>query len=1042
MTNNLTVYSASAGSGKTFTLAAHYIAIVLANPEDYRHTLAVTFTNKATVEMKERILKYLYDLSCGIAATDPNFVTKVKELLDESGRKLTDKEIQRNAKTVLIAIVHHYGLMHIETIDSFFQKVLRGLAREMGLSNNLRIELNDEAIEKEAVDHLLDGANDDAYSILLDWIKERMNEGNSWDYRKDLEGFGKEIFKTDYKQIADKIGNMSADDFDDLKNRLFKEKEEVAKQQKALIEDIKNRDMDGGKRFQEWLVKMEGIADKMPLEISKTAEKYLTTDDINKIEKLAVRMNSAKFTLKHLNELMLLKTVDEKVRQMNKEADRFLLSDTQHLLGKMIGENDDAPFIYEKMGTWLKHIMIDEFQDTGLNQWQNFKVLLKDCMSQNDSRNLIVGDVKQSIYRWRDGDWRILSDLHGKHLTENTRGLQAQIESKSLATNFRSCPVIVDWNNRVFSRLKDTIAKYLKESVNDANIKRLQEAYSDDNTRQETSRKEGGCVSVTFYSKNKENKKDATEFVCEWTRNVLEQLSKEGKTDWSDTAILVRKNEQAQMLANYLKEKMPEVHAVSNEAFLLSSAWSIKVIIALLRCMAQPLERLWNETARHLLGVEKLDLPKEQKSLTETVEYLIQDYLPQDNHQEDLYLMTFMDTVREWAKKTRVATVRGFLETWDGNNTLNLGGKGVVITTIHKSKGLEYDRIIMPFIGMGKDIDLNNTLLWAKPNRNETPYDMLPAIPVKGAEALGQSIFSDSLYEEQFLAHVDLLNTLYVGFTRAKKNLFLLAKNDGVKSKNAGDFLYEAIQSMKDDASEWNLDNLNEEMQDGFVFEMLRWGTVDTETKVTNKDKNKDLPFGMVSEEELVEFVSSDISNLKFRQSNKSKEFVEQTRADDERNWRSYLEHGTLLHKAMESVKTSDDLQRLNDIFNIMAKEGLMNESETEQKTEELQNLLNVSFDKYPIIQEWFGEGMRLFNERDIIFRDTHGQLQVKRPDRVVYDPDKNVMTVVDYKFGENQITEHEKQVREYMTLLRNMGYTSVKGYLWYVTNNEIKEVL
>lgn len=1046
MTKNLTVYSASAGSGKTFTLAAHYIAIVLGNPEDYRHTLAVTFTNKATVEMKERILKYLYDLSRGVAATDPNFVAKVKDLLTESGRQLTDEQIQNNAKTVLTAIVHHYGLMHIETIDSFFQKVLRGLAHEMGLSNNLRVELNDEAIEKEAVDHLLDGANDDAYNILSTWIHERINEGKSWDYRKDLENFGEEIFKTDYKQIADQIGSMSADDFKRLKARLHDEKKEVVKRQKRLIEDIRIRNIEGGKRFRNWLEKMEGYADKQPLEVSKTAEEFLSKDDIDTIKELATRMNSANFTLKHLNELMLLKTIDEKVKQMNKDADRFLLSDTQHLLGKMIGENDDAPFIYEKMGTWLKHVMIDEFQDTGLNQWQNFKVLLKDCMSQNDSRNLIVGDVKQSVYRWRDGDWRILSDLHGNHDTENTRGLQAQIESKSLVKNFRSRHVVVDWNNRIFPRLQNAIAQHLKENdiANTANIARLQEAYSDDNTRQETSGKDGGCVSVTFFSKNKENKGNTTDspkendLICEWTREVLARLQKEGKNDWSDTAILVRKNKEAQLLANYLKETMPEVHAVSSDAFLLSSAWSVKVIIALLRCLAQPREKLWLETARQSLGVEKLEAPKEQQSLVETVEYLIREYLPHDNHEEDLYLMTLMDNVREWAKKTRIATIRGFLETWDGNDTLNVGGKGVVILTIHKSKGLEYDQIIMPFVGQGKKN--GNTLLWAKPNRDETPYDTLPAIPIRSVKELGKSIFADSYLEEQFLEHVDMLNLLYVGFTRAKKNLFLLAKHGGT-TQNEGYFLHEAIQDMKGDAHEWNLDGFKEKMQDYYVLETIQWGTHDNTTTETSASEKKNLPFDMISEEEHVEFASSDFSNLKFRQSNKSKDFVAQVSEDGARDWRTYLEHGTLLHKAMESVKTLDDLQRLDDIFDGMAKEGLMNDSETKQRADELKTLLNASFEKHPIIKEWFEKGMRLFNERGIIFRDTEGLLQVKRPDRVVYDPEKGEMTVVDYKFGENQPTSHEKQVKEYMTLLRGMGYSSVKGYLWYVTNNEIKEV-
>ena len=1051
---NLVVYSASAGSGKTFTLAAHYIAIVLANPDNFRHTLAVTFTNKATVEMKERILKFLYDLSHDFDATDKNFIALVKQFLEEAGKTMSNEEMSANAKVALSSIIHHYGLMHIETIDSFFQKVLRGLAHEMGLSNNLRVELNDSAIEKEAVDHLLEGTNGNTSvdKILSEWIDERLNNGKSWDYRKDLEAFGNEIFKTAYKQIADKIESLSLEKVTELKKTLYTEKEKIGQRQLKILDE--NESITDNKLFQKWINKQKSTATEQPLDLSaKTPSKYLSISVIEEIERLEKRWNSAELTLKHLNELMLLKSLDEKVKQMNKEADRFLLSDTQHLLSMMIGDHDDAPFIYEKMGTWIEHIMIDEFQDTGLNQWQNFKVLLKNSMSQNESRNLIVGDVKQSIYRWRDGDWRILSDLHGCHQTENSKGLTSQTEPRTLSSNFRSHTEIVEWNNRVFPLMRDAVTEWLAEkNTCTENLQRLQEAYSDMNTHQKAQKKNGGSVSLTMfrtktkndgdYEKPEGKKINDKDISCSWVKDMLEILrAGDIHRDWSDTVILVRKNKHAQLIANYLKTEMPEVHTVSAEAFLLSNAWSVKVIIALLHCIAQPKEKLWKATVQQLLKTKDFNAPTEQRSLSETIEYLIREYLPEDNHQEDLYLMTLMDKAREWMRKNRIATVRNFIDAWDGQDVLNIGGNGLNIMTIHKSKGLEFDNVIMPFIGQSESRRPNGNSIWAQ--SDETPYQQLPAIPVEMGNKMERSVYAESYYEEAFQEYVDQLNLLYVGFTRAKKNLFLLSKYGGKETRSSGDFLNIAVSKMGKD-SDPQINESYETQFLGYKFDTYFWGEVLASSSQKLMDsKQENNPFnGNSSGKESVRFATSDFHLLKFRQSNKSKDFINGEESFDTTGKQNYLERGTLLHKAMENILDVDDIERIDDIFQRMTKEGLVDQQQAQELAKELKKLLHKGFQTFPFIHEsWFGKHLQLFNERSILTKDESGNLQTKRPDRVVYDVKKDIITVVDYKFGKEHPAEYENQVREYMELLRQMGYHTVKGYLWYVLKNDIKSV-
>ena len=479
MVKPLTVYKASAGSGKTFTLAVEYIKLLVQNPTSYRNILAVTFTNKATEEMKMRILSQLYGIWKGL--DDSKSYTN--RILTETG--LPIETIKERAGIALHLLLHNYNYFRVETIDSFFQSVLRNLARELDLTANLRISLNDTQVEEQAVDQLIDSLThtDRMLQWLLSYIMEKISDDHSWNIIGQVKQFGKTIFRDYYKANRKELSNIiSQKGFMEEYTKQLKELRSTAlERMKALgneffdileSESLKIEDLAYGKTgVASFFIKLqkgqfdEGIESKRACDCREDPEKWYSKKSEHAEHIYAVAASSlipllaramderprqykiyqsADLTLRHLSQLRLLGSIEQKVRTMNDEANRFLLSDTQQLLHDLISDSD-SPFIFEKIGTQLEHVMIDEFQDTSTVQWQNFKVLLQECMSHQHSQNLIVGDVKQSIYRWRSGDWRLLNAIDQQFpYADDT------VDIQPLKINWRSSRHIIDFNNAFF----------------------------------------------------------------------------------------------------------------------------------------------------------------------------------------------------------------------------------------------------------------------------------------------------------------------------------------------------------------------------------------------------------------------------------------------------------------------------------------------------------------------------------------------------------------------------------------------------------------
>ena len=607
MVRPLTVYKASAGSGKTFTLATEYISLLVENPMSYRTILAVTFTNKATEEMKMRILSQLY----GIWKQLPDSDNYLKVVQKKTG--LDTKVISERAGISLSNLLNNYNYFRVETIDTFFQSVMRNMARELDLTTNLRIGLNDVQVEELAVDQLIaDLSTTDAMlQWILRYIMENISDDKSWNVIGQIKQFGRHIFSDAYKNVSRTLEEKLAEPgfFDQYTTRLRELRQSAVERMKQFAdtffdilesEGLTVDDFTYGKAgLCSFFIKLrqgqfdEGIEGKRVTDSVGNPPKWykkthprrelihaLADSTLDSLLRQALEerprqwrlYKSADLTLRHLSQLRLLSSIEQKVHELNQDANRFLLSDTQQLLHSLIGDSD-SPFIFEKIGAQLEHVMIDEFQDTSTVQWQNFRVLLDEAMSHEGSKNLIVGDVKQSIYRWRAGDWRLLNDIESQF--DNR-----QVDTRCLDTNFRSQRRIITFNNTFFE--KAAHLEYLSlQEINGAEATQLGRAYADVVQQIPNQRADEGFVRIELLPTE-----DYQAQMFQRLKDTVSELLAAGATQ-EQMAILVRTNAVIPLIAQYFMEQMPEVTIVSDEAFRLDASNAVCLLIHAMRLLVR-----------------------------------------------------------------------------------------------------------------------------------------------------------------------------------------------------------------------------------------------------------------------------------------------------------------------------------------------------------------------------------------------------------------------------------------------------------------------
>ena len=1117
MVKPLTIYKASAGSGKTFTLATEYIRLVVENPQCYRNILAVTFTNKATEEMKMRILSQLYGIWKQLPESD-----KYLKVIRKRTRLMEDL-IRERAGMALHNLIHNYSDFRVMTIDTFFQGVLRNLARELDLTANLRIGLNDYQVEELAVDEIIQDLK--VTDVMLHWlmryILDNISDDKSWNVIGQIKQFGRTIFKDEYKAVSALIQQkMEEPGFFEAYTEQLKDIRQQAKHNMKGFADqffdtlesegLTVDDLLYGKNgIAGFFLKLrEGIFDESVIGKRVTdamedpskwykkshpqAEMIHTLADTSLCQLLRYaieaqpkqwkRYKSADLTLRHLTQLRLLGSIEKKVRELNEEANRFLLSDTQQLLHELI-DGSDTPFIFEKIGTQLDHVMIDEFQDTSTVQWQNFKVLLSEAMSREQSGSLIVGDVKQSIYRWRSGDWQLLNDIEQQfpHPDE-------QLDIQTLGTNYRSDRRIIEFNNAFFRQAAELEYLALGDSPE---VERLRKAYADVEQQIPEDKPDEGWVDIRLLPQE-----DYTEQTLRQLVEGVKELQGQGVQP-HQIAILVRTNAMIPVIAQYFMQYLPEVSIVSDEAFRLDASSAVCLLIEALRFLTRPNDLLTKATIVKLyqrevlhneVGDEQILLDKEafdrllpeayiqhfdelrEMPLYELTERLFTIFHIDRVGDQSAYICAFFDQLTAYLQENldspNLPTLLRFLSEWDetlcGKTIQSDVISGIRLISIHKSKGLEFDHVFIPFCDW--QLEKQGNILWCQPH--EAPFDTLPLAPVDyGQKQLLGTIYEADYHHEHLQNVVDNLNLLYVAFTRASKSLHVFGKQNA-PSNSRSSLLEQVLPLIADSLPDAIFEDFSSQnIPHEEVFRDCKIFGTDMESLIAEQSEERNTkcclseasslsgsenigvglrartfweekscerpntnPFLQKPEPLKINLATYE-NKVEFRQSNRSRAFIE---GEDEQSGTDYLSIGNILHEVFSNIRTTADSDR---VLKRLELEGELNNDE--HSSEKIITMLRKRLE-HPKVAEWFSDKWTLFNECTILSQE-NGILKERRPDRVMTDGTKWI--VVDFKFGTPK-PEHKAQVREYMTLLHQMHPNqTIMGYLWYVYPNKIIEV-
>lgn len=1073
MNNTLSIYKASAGAGKTFTLTVEYILLLLCKgPKEFEHTLAVTFTNKATAEMKERILETLYGLSHHIPEC-VDYLKKIQDRLKELNAEMSEETIRQRAAEALNAILHDYTHFRVETIDSFFQSVLRNLAHELGLTANLQVELNNDEVISRSVDRVIENMQNrkDVQGWIMDYVEEQLQTGERWNITGMIKQFARCIFEEAFQnrseQEREKISdstqmNAFKKEMHSIINSCKNQLKEAADSFEKLVNSktLNFERISNGRIYLSFLnlvrsEKVEKASDTIK-NATKDYEVMLRAKDKNDpilvveaqeiqaelssllhlYEKNSLAINTAKLSLRYLNPLRLLNVIEQEANTINAENNQFNLSKTPTLLSKLV-EKTDAPFVFEKIGTQFHNVMIDEFQDTSRLQWNNFKVLLIENQSTGGN-DLLVGDIKQSIYRWRNGDWAIL-----KNVKEELANLSPQ--DKELNFNFRSKKNLIDFNNAFFLKA----AQALDDLKPDARFK-IKEIYKD--VAQLTRKTENtGFVSVTLYTKSGNSAPDDYEerMITDMITQIR-TLMQQGLTS-QDLAILVRKKDNAESLLQWFHQLAPEIKLVSDEAFLLESSVAVQMLVAALFVLNDN-KHLNPIPERYLMMHYHTDVLQQPISMLTVATGNPEDLLPEafTQHKQELaqlplyllcerlyqlfqldkiqgqdtYIFTFMDELQNHLR-SNPSDIHTFLKAWDESihsRSIPAGEvDGIRILTIHKSKGLEFHTVLLPYMDWTIEKDRNDDTIWCQTDKE--PFNALGSLPINAGKNMQQSDFASDYNEEHLQRRVDALNMIYVAFTRPRNNLYVWGLTTEKKGTItiAGDLIRAALPNSQ-------LSTLNSELK----YDLGTPVTSHKEAKTEHKNRMKS---SHDKEDAHAVAMTSSAPTLDFMQSNQSRKFIGSLGTEEqvETGQQTYLEIGKIMHYVLSQIEHTGQIQK---VLNRCMAEGII----TDRKLMDVViNRLKKGFTN-PKIAQWFQPDNQVFNECSItsISKDT-GEPITLRPDRVIIDD--NRITVIDFKFGSPD-REHHDQVKAYKELMRAMyPEKQVEGYLWYIYSGKTEEV-
>ena len=1041
-TSPFVIYNAAAGSGKTFTIVKEYLKIILTSKKEdyYKYILGITFTNKAVAEMKRRIIKNLVSFSINESLT--NHVQMLEQISEET--KLSKKEIHLRSKKVVKHLLHHYSSFSVETIDHFNHRLIRTFAKDLKLSGNFEVSLDTPLLNEEAVDQLISraGENKMTTQVLVNFALEKTDNDRSWDISRDIAKVSKLLFNENEVDHVKELKRHSLKNFISFRNGLLKQRESLVEYINSKAQNVLNEIVSKGippeafrnkTLYNHFLKILEGnykIYDNQLLQNLEDGGLSLykkdTSDEIaskidvinpflldqyREIKQEVFRLLLIKNILRNITPLSVINLVGQEVEIIKEEKNIIPISEFNTLIHSEI-KDQPAPFIYERLGEKYRHFFIDEFQDTSQLQWQNLIPLIDNALSQEYDNEIqgslmLVGDAKQSIYRWRGGLPEQFISLSNK-----VSPFSEQPKVLTLSTNYRSCKEIIHFNNSFFT--------FVAKQFGDPLHTELYETGTD----QLTHEREGGYVRFQFIEA--QNMEETHGLYAQEILDTIISLKEKGYQE-DDICILTRKRDEGISIGQFLIEN--GVSIISTETLLLEHSNLVKGLVNAIKlslfpdqdelkvellyflhnhfsiqaerhCFLESFLNISSEEFSKLLNEYDIDFNlKTMRSLSlyESCEYCIRQF--NLNKKSDAYLFGFMDYVYEFDQQPQSSKI-SFIEEWEiKKDTASIptgeNQKAVQIMTIHKAKGLEFNVVLFPYADI-KLYEEKEAMAWYPlhdPDHvfKETLINYNKEVALFGEE--GEAIYN----KRRNTLELDNLNMLYVTLTRAIEELYVFSKRpkntNTEKLTNYSDFFIAFLKELE----LWD-DDLS-------VYEFGH-------SEKYSQDKNKSATISLN-----LDFISHSPQQHHLKVVHKDASLWD-TEAEER------IITGTIIHDAMERIKYLSDLSILKD--EIESLEALP----PDQLISLFEMIENIVF--HPLLTSYFNPSVKVVNERDIITKNG----RVLRPDRLVF-ADRSV-TIIDYKTGVAS-PKHQVQINQYADALIEMGFSVSEKLLVYCSSEQIE---
>lgn len=1037
------VYNAAAGAGKTYTLVKAYLSTLLTAEfkDGYKNILALTFTNKAVTEMKNRVLENLVGIS------QPNTPEKFQSLLQELvvETKIPEPKLKQKADRILKSIIHNYAAFDIVTIDTFTHRVIRTFAYDLGIPMNFEIEMDTESLIEEAVNAVLSkvGIEPEITKIVIDFAISKIEDDKSWDITSELNKVAKLLHS---ENDRDKLNQLRTKTFQDfaalrslLKQKIASNKKELSTQAKDILQLIEEKGLENtnfkGSYIPKYFIKLLNNQTNIDFSKSVWMQNIDTTDFYNKsldeikkgiidairpkieerflqTKKKILEIDLFENIIKNLIPLSVLNTINRELVAIKKEQKLILISEFNSIIGKAI-QNQPAPFIYERLGERYRDYFIDEFQDTSALQWTNLVPLVDNALSTETltgkrGKLTIVGDAKQAIYRWRGGKAEQFISLSNDQNPFS-------IEDKQVCTlpkNYRSHQNIIAFNNDFFS----FVAK-------DFSDPKHSELYLTGN-QQEYNHKEHGHVNISFIKAL--NAEEEAKLYPEKVYESIDKLQKKGYTN-NEICILVRKQKEGIAIANFLTEKGLSI--ISSETLLINNATEVQFIINLLTWHQFKTDLLAKTQMLNFLA-EKIQIENKHAFLENTItaqevelsnilkgigfdfnpkqlslqplysaiEYIITCF--KLNSEKTAYMQFFLDTVFAYVQKNTEG-ISSFLTYWEQKKEkLSVvapeGQDAIRIMTIHKAKGLEFPCVIYPYANTDIYKEIEPKTWLSVPEEDYCGFDQV-FINYNKKIADYNDQTREIVKKRQSQLELDNINLLYVACTRAIEQLYIISKAD-LTSKgvpNSNKFSGKLINYLQHKAF-WNPEIME------YTF------GPDSRPFVKKQEVETMLsPLQLATQNDNSEKYHINIVTNASKLWDTSQQLA--------------LEKGNLIHDLLSKIYTENDIKT---IIEEAHNNGAITFSDKEVLYNQLKKVVC-----HPELTKYFKEELTVLNERDIIAHQ-----QSYRPDRIIVQSNKKT-SIIDYKTG-SYSSSHENQLHQYATVLEKMGYHIEDKILVYINKN------